>query len=286
MFTAMAIVYGVLSMVGYGLANVTAQPLAKKLGPAQLLFLRGFAGAGVLAVGAAATWRPHMHAGQILLALGIGAAGYLPVLAFTQGIRVSRISIVAPVSGTSPLITVLLSFLVLGSPIHTLQWGAIAVVIGANIAMSVDVRNWRNSSIAQLSSGVPFALMAAVGWGCFYFLLVYAAKWLGPWLSAFLVEVGVTLAAGVHLLVSGQHVQLRAAVSRPVIINSLLITLGTIAYAIGVSRYNVGVVAVLSNSTAIVSAVAATYLFHEHLTKKEKQAAAVMIAGVIALTVF
>jgi drug/metabolite transporter (DMT)-like permease len=282
----LAILLGLISMISYGLSSVYSQPLAKRLGAAQLLFLRGIVVSVILAIAAVMSHASFANLFEILLAIGLGVAGYLPVLAFTQGLKISRIGIVAPIAGTSPFVTVLLSALLLGITIHPLQWVAIIVIIGANVAMSIDLKNWRNSQALQLSSGIPYALIATVGWGCFYFFLIYATNWLGPWLSACLVEIGVTFAAGVHVLLLKKKIFYKQTISQSVVANSILLCLGTVGYTVGVRYFNVGVVASLSNSTAIVSALAATYLFHEHLTKKEKLAAAIMIGGIIVLTLF
>jgi len=63
-----------------------------------------------------------------------------------------------------------------------------------------------------------------------------------------------------------------------------LICIGTAAYAVDVRHFNVSVVAALSNSTAIVSAVVASYKFHEHLTCTEKIADAAMVAGIAVIS--
>lgn len=286
MFTGMAIVCGMLSMLGYGLSSAASQPLARKLGTTQVLFWRGLLMMAVLAVGAVPAHREFSYYKDILITIGLGVAGYLPLLAFTHGVKISRITIMSSISGTAPLITVLLSFLVLGARIRPAQWGAIVIVIAANIAMSVDLRNWRNSSVVQLSSGIPFALVAALGWGGFYFLLIYPTRWLGPWFAAFLVETGVAIAAATHLLISGGNVRVKGVFSKSLALNALLSCVGTVAYTYGIKRYNVGIVAALSSSTAVVAAVVATYMFHERLTRKEKLAASAMVAGVVVLTLF
>jgi drug/metabolite transporter (DMT)-like permease len=286
MIIVFSIFCGLVSMLTYGLSNVFSQPLAKKYGPAEMLFLRGVVIVVILAITAVPSYAYLTHYREVVLTLLLGMAGYLPVLAFMHGIKVSRIGIVAPISGTSPLITVLLSAFILGAVIHPLQWIAVLIVIGANVIMSIDIKNWRNSNVLQLSSGIPFALLATIGWGAFYFFLVYSTNWLGPWMSAFLVEAGVTIAAGIHLVLSSKKIQYREIVSKSIIFNSLLLCFGTVGFTIGVHYFNVGIVASLSNSTAIVSAIGATYFFHEHLTRKEKIAASVMIAGIVVLTVF
>jgi drug/metabolite transporter (DMT)-like permease len=286
MYILGAIICGLLSMATYGLSNVQSQPLAKKIGPAQMLFLRGIIISVILAICAISNFDKFTLYKEVFLTLLLGMAGYLPVLAFTHGIKISRISIISPIAGTSPLVTVLLSFFILKTAIHPVQWLAIVVVIGANVVMSIDLKNIRNSNALQLSSGIPYALIATLGWGCFYFFLVYATTSLGPWVSAFLVEAGVTIAAGLHLLFSHQKTPFKKTLSDGIIINGMLICIGTVAFTVGVRYFNVGIVATLSNSVAIVSALVATYMLHEHLTRKEKLAAIAMIAGIIALTIF
>jgi drug/metabolite transporter (DMT)-like permease len=214
------------------------------------------------------------------LTLGLGVGGYIPVLAFTCGIRDSRLAVVAPIAATAPLITVLLSFGFLGVVIDPIQWIAIAMVVVSNVLVSVDLANWRQSNLLRLSSGVPFAIVAAIGWGVFYFFLVPSTRVLGPWMSAFVAEVGVTIAAGVHLWVSHGRIVMGEALRPGVIGNGLLQCIGIVAFTVGVAHFNVGLVAALSNSTALVTSSLGVLMFKERLHVREKVAAGGMIAGV------
>ncbi|HVQ43490.1 MAG TPA: DMT family transporter [Candidatus Saccharimonadia bacterium] len=280
MILPLSIALGLISMLAYGFANAYSQPLSKSLGAAQTLFLRGLTIVAILTIAALPSlMQPHSWV-VMLATVALGVAGYLPVLAFTHGIKISRLGIVAPIAGTSPLITVLLAYIFLHTSIHTLQWVAIVVIIVANVAVSVDFKNWRQSNLLQRSSGIPYALIATVGWGLFYFFLVSVTTTLGPWLSALLVEIGVTVAAGVHLWLSRRPIPLRDALRTPVILNAALICTGTVAFTLGVRYFNVGIVAALSNSTALISALLGSFMFHERLTRLEKGAAAAMIVGV------
>jgi drug/metabolite transporter (DMT)-like permease len=279
-----SILFGLVSMVAYGLANAFSKPLSQKLGAAQTLFLRGFSISLILAIAAIPSFHYFSHWTVALAAVGLGIVGYLPVLAFTHGIKETPLGIMAPIAGTSPLITVILSFVFLSVFLKPAQWVAIVLVVAANIAISVDLRNWRQSNFLHKSSGIPFALAAALGWGLFYFFLVPVSKTIGPWLAALLVEVGVTIAAGLHVKLSGQKTSLRKALQPQIIWNGVLICLGTVVFTVGVRYYNVGIVAALSNSTALVSTILGVCLFHERIHAKERIAAAVMIIGIAALT--
>ena len=117
-----AILIGLVAMVCYGLANTFAQPPAKRLGPAQFLFVRGLATVAILAVVCIPTYARSHDPLQMLYAFAIGVFGYLPPLLFTHGLKVSRIGIVAPIASTAPLITILLSYWLLHSPLHAVQW--------------------------------------------------------------------------------------------------------------------------------------------------------------------
>ena len=51
----------------------------------------------------------------------------------------------------------------------------------------------------------------------------------------------------------------------------------------GVRYFNVGIVAALSNSTALVAALVGVYWFRERLTRFEKIASGAMIVGVAVI---
>ena len=271
-------------MVTYGFANAFAKPLSQKFGAAELLFLRGIVTSAVLAAASIASYHYLQNWLAVIATLFLGVAGYIPVLAFMHGIKNSRLGIVVPIAGTAPLITVFLAFLFLNVQINLVQWIAIGLVIFANIAVSFDFKNWRQSSAFQLSSGIPFALIAALGWGLFYFFLVPSTKTLGPWLSALLVEVGVTLAAGFHVWLRSKKISLRDIFHRSIVGNGILTCLGTVAFTIGVRYYNLGIVAALANSTALISTLLGALLFKERLHIKEKIAVAIMILGIAIIS--
>lgn len=280
-----AILLGLLSMVGYGLANTYSLPLAKKHGPARLLMLRGITTCLILFLTAIPSLNRARDWRAMLATFLIGILGYLPVLAFTHGIKVSRVSIVAPISGTSPFITVLLSVLIIGAHLHSLQWLGIALIVAANIAVSLNFKSFKESNVLKLSSGVPFALIAALLWGLVFFLLIYPTRSLGPWLSALMIEIGVMIAAGSHVWLRHEPFMFKESVKGPMIANACLIVLGTLSYTIGVHSFNIGLVAALSNSTAIISITAATIVHHERLTRSEKILAVLMGIGVVLISI-
>lgn len=285
----LSITFGLISMLSYGSANAYAKPLSQTYGGAALIFLRGVTIAAAMAVATVvvsvtghATWSVQWSV--LVAALVLGMIGYLNPLWFFKSMKLSPLGVVAPVAGTAPLFTLLLSVAFLGAALSHGQWWAAAVVIIANIAVTVETKNWRSGRFFRKSEGIPFALAAAVGWGLFAFALAAISKSIGPWLSTLMAEIGVALAAYIHCVVMKQPVELKAMFKPSVIINGLLVGIGTLAFAIGAGMFNVGIVAALSNSTAIVTTLVGVIVFHEHIHKRDWIAGGAMVAGIAALS--
>jgi len=271
-------------MITFGASNAFSKPLSKMVGPAQIIFLRSLISVIILGFICLFTYKSLGSWQVILSAFGLGLAGYLPVLAFTHGIKESPLGIIAPIAGSAPLITVILSFLFIGLVLHPAQWIAIILIIVANIAVSVDVRNWRQSNFLKLSSGIPFALIAAFGWGVYSFVLIPISQQLGPWQSALLTELGVTVAAGLHIKLSAKKFNMQYITNKKVIVNALLVFVGVVSFTVGVSNFNVGIVAALSGSTALVSMLIGMHHFNEKLKLKDRISALAMIFSIAALS--
>ena len=286
MIVFLSVLIGLLSMVTFGTSNALSKPLSKMVGPSQIIFLRSLISVIILSVICIFTYKSLGSWQVILSAFALGLVGYLPVLAFTHGIKESPLGIIAPIAGSAPLITVILSFLFLGLALDVPQWVAIILIIVANIAVSVDVRNWRQSNFLKLSSGIPFALIAAFGWGIYSFILIPISQELGPWQSALLAELGVTIAAGLHIKLSSKKFNMHYIMNTKVIVNALLVFVGVVSFKVGVSNFNVGIVAALSGSTALVSMLIGMRHFGERLKLKDRVSALVMILSVAALSLF
>src|SRR5205814_1295468 len=100
-----SIAFGLMAAVSWSMANIFSLPLAKRLGNARMLLLRGLWTCAAVIIPAMGSLGQLSHWRAALMAFAVGVFGYLPPLAFTHGARVSRISIVSPIAGTAPFVT-------------------------------------------------------------------------------------------------------------------------------------------------------------------------------------
>lgn len=285
MFILISILLGLGSMLAYAYSNVQVKPLRQTYSSAQVICLRNIWAVAFLAVCAIPTITDLRQIWWSFGTLLLGISGYVPLYAFMRAVKDTPIGIVSPIGGSSPLIAVLLSVLFLHTSLSAWQWMAAVIIVLANVAMSVDVQSWKRYVSHPHAEGIAWSLLAAAGWGVFFFLLVPFTEKLGAWNAALLVEVGVLFTAGMHMRISRSLPSLRD-LKRPIfIMNGILVAAGTVLFSIGVQSYSIPIVQVLSNSTAFAASFFGFLLFRERLGKRERISGIVMTLAVIALVI-
>ncbi len=289
-----SLICGLGCMICYGVANAMKTTYARYM-ISEYLFSRSLLASIMLGVagmifgdpdhGASISYDVGWHSLTLteFMIIGLGGFGYLPVLAFIKAMKSGRMGIVSPISGSSPLITVILAALLMDARIVPLAWLGIVAVIAGNIILCAG-------PVKQIGNEVIYAAIAAFGWGIFGYLLIPAAQSIGPLDASSLVEAGVSLAAWLHLLGSDWRKNKkylyclpRSCADKGVIGTAALISIGTGFYTIGVTKFNIGIVAALSNSTALVTVLIGILCYKEPKRLKEILGALVVIGGVAVI---
>lgn len=279
-----SILCGLVAMICYGASTAQGKPLILHYGSARFLFLRGFGMTSMTLLAMLLATPLKLEPLGFLAAFMLGLIGYLPVLSFSFALKKGRIGIIAPIGSAAPLITVLLATIFLGTTLSHLQWTGIFLIVSANIGFCLNFQNQPDQKFSSNFQSYALALFAAVGWGIYYYLLALIAHKMGPWLAAFASECGVTAAAALHLYALREKLGLNECIKPKIILNALFCGLGTIFYTIGVTQFDVSIVATLANSTSIVSVLLGHFVLKEHLSIKEVMAGLVLTAGVCVIT--
>lgn len=278
----LSVILGVICMLAYGLSDVLSKSLIHKYGAVKsvavrevyvvffslLLALPFLAGVG--------DWK------MFGLAILLGMAGYLPLLAFFVSLAKSPIGIVAPITGAAPLITLVLSIAFLSSTIGSLQWSAIFLIILANILISLSIKHSKNKEWLE---GIPYAIFATVGWGIFFFLVIPIARSLGPWVTPLATEGGILIASFLHLLATHQPINKLNIRDKTIIAPALFIVIASIAYALASQHAAPSIFSPIAQSAGIVAIVVGAIMLHEKLGLRQRILTCVMIIGVILLSI-
>ena len=169
---AIAVFAGLGGMVGWGFADFFAKKTIDAIGDLQTLFWSQLIGvAPILALFVAQRNIPPLHGldGVYLVLFGaVSALSYLPLY---TGFGKGQVSLLSPIFASYAAVVVLLSVVLFGEEIGSLQWLAIAIVFAGVLLISTDLRALRSLLVrgkAARSAGVKEVVSA---------LLVYSV-WL------------------------------------------------------------------------------------------------------------
>lgn len=278
---SLSVLLGVISMFGFGLSSVFVKPLIEKYGALKSVAIREMYIVGLcLLLALPFLFAPHDWL-MFLLGIVAGMLGYLPLAAFFKAIEKSPIGLVAPITGAAPFVSLLLSLVLLNTTITALQWVAIIMILIANVLISLSVRDSHNKNWL---SGLPYAFVAMAGWGVYFFFLIPISRSLGPWLTPLATEGGVLIASLLALVFTKQFPKTSALGDRRALLPALCIFVGTATYALASTTALPGIFSPLAQSSGIVTVVVGALLLKERLGWKQRAITAVMLVGVILLS--
>lgn len=208
---------------------------------------------------------------EIAPAVGAGIAGLVGLGALYRGLAIGAMGIVAPISAAAPVIPLGVDLL-RGDVPGALQWIGVALVLTGVAVVSREPTHGER----RFAVGVGLALVAALGFGCFYVALDAAAEESVPWAVLVARWTGVVVVLVVAVAV--------AAPVRPP--TALLPALGGVALfdtsanvllAAATTKTAAGIVAVLTSVYPLVTIVLARFVLGEQLSASRR------VGGLIAL---
>lgn len=194
--TLISIFAGVLSMFGWGSADVIAAPAIRKLGNlSSLLFVKLSGLAVVFIVILLAKENFNFSLADLALTIVAGFAMVAGYFLFYRAITVGKVSIVAPILSTQSIFVILISFFVFDQQLVRLQApGVILILIGASL-LSVNLNEFRLTSKLNLFAGVKESLLAALLFGFIYVPINVAVTSHASWMWFLLIVKAVSVVA-------------------------------------------------------------------------------------------
>lgn len=271
------LVFAIASALGFGLANGLAQRHVRDLGVGATMVGRSSVSSALLVLLLLAM--PH-----VLVPRGIGIAALVALLgigavfSYYRSLRTGASGVVTPVANSAVVVTVIASFVLFGQSLGALRYALIGAIVVGVVLLSAE----RSRGLA---AGVPFAVLAMLGWGLNYALLAIPTRLVGP-IAAVLVGEVIALLIGLVLMIArGERIPMRSSTLVPLALIGASIVAGVAGFTLALGTVPVGVVAAISASNPVVTALYMRLFAGERLTLRQRIGSAVVIAGVVALSV-
>jgi len=292
----MGILLGLATALSWGSADFFARYATRKMGTFRTMLymqffgfllitiaLRWLGGWGHLADGSG--WRPW--------AWGIlaGLLNTSSTLALYRSFEIGKMSIVAPISASYPVLTTLLSVLT-GERLTLLRIVGIALaVLGVILVARGEAKHPESAATegnedSASNLGVGWALLSATGFGVMFWLLgvrVVPAVGSGP--SVWIIRLTSCILTFFVILMFRQSIALPARRDTPWILGVGLLDTG--AYVLnnfGMRLEQVSVVSVLASLYGAVTVAMAAILLRESVARLQWLGIALIFAGVVLIS--
>jgi len=287
MSLALGIIFGILSMICFGMNSALAKIPAQKLGNVEAVFFRNiFSSLFLFIIFLIFLPQSNFSFNYILIALIVAVVGYIPIISLYQGIKKGKIGIVVPVAGSYVFFTVIFSVIFFGEFLTAMQVGAIALIIIGIILISVNLRDFRNSGLFKFSSGIPYALITCFFWGLYSFLFKIPVLVLGPILTSLVSEFGIMLLCGIHLKLAKIKIRIPDRnIAKYIILVAFFGASAAVTYGIGVQNADVSIVASIASANPLIAALYGRVVYKEKISFIQYLAMFVITLGIILITI-
>ena len=245
---------------------LTVLALAQPAGLAALVLIAPFAGA------------PDERA--VLWAAPAAVLGTIGIASFYRGMAIGSMSIVAPIAATGAAIPVVAG-VAMGERPSALQVAGFALAIGGAVLASRESPS--ELGRATVAAGVPWAVLAAVGFGAYFVPMHEASEHDFVWAALiFRVTVATLVLATVAVVrpplrVSGRDL-------RTILVIGLLDAGGNVFFAAAATAGLVSVVSVLASLYPVTTVALAWIYLRERIEAVQAAGVAAALAGVVAIS--
>jgi len=287
MALSIGILFAIITMFAYGTSDILVKKVTPKIGPYfsflyRNLFITIFLFAYFF-IFIRDVKQLILPWNVLVITLAMVFAGVIAFLAFCKGIEVGKVSIISPVGHASVIITVLLALIFFKEKLTLLQGIAIAIIIAGVITVSFKYSDLKKLKLTHFAKGMPYALVAAAGWGITFFLLKIPIIAAGPIVAALYLE-GMAL---VYLIVALPFKKKKILPKKPllkyIILWAVLTSIGTPALAAAIKYIGAALANPIAFASPFVAVVLAYLLLKERLEFNQLISVAAIIAGIIII---
>ncbi len=277
-----SILFGIASMLGYGISDFFPSRLTKSAGSVNLLFWYFSISSLMLAVvGLLVSGFPIITGDDAILIVGAIALNVLGLLTFLKGLKIGKLSIIAPISGSWSVITVLIGVIFLSEALNVLEIVGIILVIFGTLLASLRIRDVLRLKRDTIISGSEYAVATMLIWGVLFALIGILSKRIG-WLSPiFIVTVGSAVVLFVYSVVGKVELKFPVKLYRMVGLWTLTGTLAFIFYSLGTNYGYISIVSPITAASAFVAVILGVIVLRERLENEQRLGIVLIIIGII-----
>lgn len=283
----LGLILGISSLITMGLGSAISKIPSKTLGPNRLMFWRGIIMSFILFVCVLFTGQFASFSWKYaLITAMISFFGYWPLYSFYQGLRFGKVGIVSPVSSVYTIFTTILAIIFYKERFSAVTAFSIAIIIFGIILISINFRDFKSSEIFKKSSGIYYAILTAIGWGIYFFLIKIPITHVGSVLFSYMEETFMLVMVTMILLFGKEKVEKPTLkIMKPVTALSVFSVIGVMTYYQGIKIYTLGIMTAIAAAGPLVVCIYGAFVYKEKLELKQYAGILAIILGIVLIKV-
>jgi drug/metabolite transporter (DMT)-like permease len=272
------IVLALGASLAWGLADFFGPLKGRTLGALRVLLYAQLGGLLVIVVAIAVRGKGPASAAA-LFAVPAAISGTLGLYAYYRGVAVGAISVLAPIAGVSAAVPVIVG-IASGDHLSGLTAAGITcALVGVFLASREPGRGG-----PRIAAGVGLALLAAIGFGC-YFPPMHAAGRADFWWASLFFRATSTCVIVAAIAIRRPNVAVAARVVPVLALIGIGDMLGNLLFAAASRGGLVSVTSVLASLYPIVTVVLARAILAERVARSQEAGIVLTLAGVALISV-
>ena len=262
----------------WGLADFFGPLKGRQLGALRALVYVQVAGLAAIALIVAVRARGPAHPAAFF-AVPAAISGTLGLYSYYRGMAVGAMSVVAPIAGASAAVPVVFGVATGDRPSVVTGIGIVAALIGVVLASRE-----RRAGGSRVAAGVGLALLAAIGFGC-YFPPMHAAGDADFWWAALLFRITSTSVILTAALIRRPPLRMGGTDLFVVVLVGIGDLAGNVLFAAASAQGLVSIVSVLASLYPIVAVLLAHTVVGERIARPQQAGVVLTLAGVALISV-
>ncbi len=284
------VLFAIIAMLGWGVADFLAQRLARKLGVAGSLFSGSIFGCIVLLPFVAKDFDRTISSPHSLFVLVVSVGvGLFAALFSLEAFRLGKLSVVEPIMGLELPLTIALAVLLRGERLGVIETAVMAAAFLGIVMTAIARPLGERFSKKTLEKGALLGLIGAIGLGGSNFMMGVASQDVSPVMAVWFGRAAFVLVFGLYLLYRGRVIaalkEARGSFSMILTVSTLYLIAFT-SYATATTLIPISVATTISESYIVLTTVLGVFLNREKLRAHQFVGVGVVIASVFALTQF
>ena len=259
--------------LAWGVADFVGPWRARTLGALRVMLWAQVGGLSLIAIVVAARGAAP-HDWRVLLAVPAALSGTLGLYAYYRGMATGTMAVVAPIAGASAIVPVIFGIATGDRPRPAQLAGVAAAIVGVALASREQGEGER-----RVAAGAGLALLAALGFGC-YFPPMHAAGEADPWWSSLVFRLSAAVIVLAVVAIERPAVRLGGRALAIVVAVGCGDMLGNLLFAASAGHGIVSLTSVLASLYPIVTVALAAAVLDERLSRGQLAGVVLTLAGI------